>query len=536
MSDKQLYNICCAFFKKSKIKVNKTVLRDMLFKHPDYPSLAALADACYALNIEYCAVKVSPDYIKQHTLPLIAHLYEENGTFVIIEKIRNENVRYFHPTNGQTKEPMDVFCEKWDGIIFETKGTSSSIKSEANCSFHAKKNINAFSRLFIIVFVSILVGFSIMSVPHDQYVFLFYALFFIKIIALFICINIVCHEFGKLTKLAHKVCRHGNRIDCNEVLSSSGSKVFRTINLGDVGLVYFFGGIVCIIISPAINATQPIVDSLLFISLCSIPYIIYSVYYQAFVLKKWCILCVSILTCLLVECILFVITYDHLYFSTLTLKSVLSIVFCFLLTICSWIWLKPCIQTIMDGERYKYQYFRLKRNSRIFNALLSTSPPIEMNVSERDIIIDNSQSTSVDVLTFLINPDCTPCAKLHKNFEEIRAKSKKKFKFIYRFLAFKDQQIKEALHLIELYLEKGPSVFEDAVGKWFRTPKYQLLEKEYPVKEISQKAIAILRVHNEWARRNSIAYTPVMFFNNKQIDNLYLQDDIKWIILYLSNE
>lgn len=92
---------------------------------------------------------------------------------------------------------------------------------------------------------------------------------------------------------------------CDAVLNSKASKLFGIIKMSDIGIVYFMGGLVLLLFSfYGMTEVQKTLDMTSFLSVCSFPYIIFSLSYQRLKVKKWCPLCLGVLTVLLLENIL----------------------------------------------------------------------------------------------------------------------------------------------------------------------------------------------------------------------------------------
>src|SRR5204862_7152105 len=115
-----------------------------------------------------------------------------------------------------------------------------------------------------------------------------------------------------------RVCRPTARISCMDVLSSPAAKLFGWIPLSDIGLVYFAGSITALATSALSN--DGALRVLAAFNLAALPYMIFSIYYQAFRLRRWCVLCVAVQIVLWLE-LLLLYGGAHTYVTTATLDA-----------------------------------------------------------------------------------------------------------------------------------------------------------------------------------------------------------------------
>ena len=91
-------------------------------------------------------------------------------------------------------------------------------------------------------------------------------------------------------------CSSGSeKKNCHAVLSSEGARLFGSYKLTDLSLTYFAGHTMGIFLLSIQGLGLFPINVL---GLLSLPITIYSVYYQAFKLKTWCFLCLSIVAIL----------------------------------------------------------------------------------------------------------------------------------------------------------------------------------------------------------------------------------------------
>lgn len=117
-------------------------------------------------------------------------------------------------------------------------------------------------------------------------------LLMLKTIGLVTSVFLVLGEMGH--PIFKKVCLKGEKIDCYAVMASPAARLMGLIPMADLGVLYFFGGIVVI----AFSVNHPLFFKQIFLlavlNLLTLPYTLFSVTYQALAVKKWCQLCLVV--------------------------------------------------------------------------------------------------------------------------------------------------------------------------------------------------------------------------------------------------
>ncbi|MCD7849937.1 MAG: vitamin K epoxide reductase family protein [Parabacteroides sp.] len=129
--------------------------------------------------------------------------------------------------------------------------------------------------------------------------------------------------------MSEKVCKIGKYTGCEDVLNSPAAKI-GNISMSDIGIVYFAGGIFTLALSVYVGQQYLVFPVLLLFSLCSIPYILFSISYQAFKVRKWCPFCLSVIFMLLLECLLAIFDMKSYSFDTSLLQGITLCGLCFL--------------------------------------------------------------------------------------------------------------------------------------------------------------------------------------------------------------
>jgi uncharacterized membrane protein len=113
-----------------------------------------------------------------------------------------------------------------------------------------------------------------------------------KMAGLGACVLLVMGELGH--PLFTRICPKGEKLDCHAVMESPAAKLFGRIPMADLGAIYFSGGILLICFSAVHPHFFHRVFLLALLNLFTLPYTIFSVVYQALVVKRWCVFCLTV--------------------------------------------------------------------------------------------------------------------------------------------------------------------------------------------------------------------------------------------------
>lgn len=507
------------------VPVSCSSLNEYWQAHPDYLSMVFFADACEKYKINYAALEVSRADLGKNGFPFITHLVNEGGHFVVVEDINKETqeITYYHPSKGYVTGPLKDFLEHWSGSVFYALPNDQS--GEPHYFRKRVKEIvgrQAYPLFGIILFL--LLGNSLFLI-HPILAQPFLLLLGVKIAGLFICITLLHHELIGENRISQAVCRNGKYTSCDEVLQSPASHLWG-ISMSDLGFVYFSGGVISLIFSLFLNIQSVTLTVLFILTLCTIPYAWFSVYYQLIKIRKVCPFCMSVIATLVLE---WIVVFSHWKAMEMGYTSwwLLFPLGCMLWVVCGWIIVKPVIQKAKDGTTYKYKYLRLKKNPHIFNASLEKKNATDMDIIENELRIGNPDATTT--ITYVINTHCAPCARMHRRIHSIVEDFGKDICVVVRFMPANNNR-QETLFLIRLYHSQGASVFSEALHEWFQHKNYNQLVQQYS--EVKEYALEneLIQHWTKWFDKEDISSTPTLFLNDKKIDQEYDIDDIYWLV------
>ena len=509
--------------RKFKIKVTDTSIREYLLAHPYYPSLKSVCDALKKWAIEYYALKLEIDEIKDLELPFIAHL--KMSELVFVEKIENNNVFYSAIEGENTMEKFTEFAKKLSGAVIVLENGENAAEKEYK-QIRQNEILNKILLPFGI-FTALLLGLLSISMSYGDWgakqTLPFWGLITTKITGIAASLLLVMHEFKIKSSITDKICSFSSKTGCDEVLASNASHLFGWFNWADAGLVYFIGTLFYLLGSVGNSS----IGFLAVISLVSLPYPLFSIYYQSVKLKKWCPFCVLVQIVLITE---FIFLFPII--KTMAFHGVDAIILInsFFIPAALWLLYKAYYSKLVDFKINQYSFLQFKRNAEIFDFLLKKNGYREISEDKNSLIL-GSPDAPVTVTAFL-SLYCGPCAKAFKQLQ-LLLHNCTELKINVIFSVYNDDETKKAINtLYYLKSEKGTEATLNFLDKWYSLQKplrKQLLSID-TIPEIFNNAQQIGYRNKEFFEKYQVDGTPKIFVNGYLFPIQYKYSDIEYYI------
>ncbi|GHV58448.1 hypothetical protein FACS1894182_10820 [Bacteroidia bacterium] len=113
-------------------------------------------------------------------------------------------------------------------------------------------------------------------------------LIILNFLEIYIAYLLVQKQLHTGSKYADKICSLFSKSDCNNVLESKVAKLWGVFGWSEIGLGYFVTNVLILIFLPFF------VGWLALINILTLPYSVWSVWYQKFKAKQWCTLCLIV--------------------------------------------------------------------------------------------------------------------------------------------------------------------------------------------------------------------------------------------------
>jgi len=513
--------------KKNNIQVDIAELDFQLSSHPDFPSLSSVSGVLNHFGVENFSLKVpsNNETLDLLTEPFLAVIKQEKGTVLKVVEVDGDIVNVYNDKGQLKTHDRQSFLEIFDSIILGIEKTELNTKPVSESS----RNREFASTLFWITVLVFTLCPLLFTQDLPSLIF-----FWLLTSGIFVGHSIVKQEEGNPTQFGEAVCAaSGTKASkgCQDVLKSEGSKILG-FKLSDSSVVYFLGMSVsfCLLVISGLS-WQP----LFLMNLITIPIILYSVYYQAFVLKSWCRLCLAIVTIATLSLAISFISIDwSLAFSV---QQGAIIAFGFLISASLWYRLSSLNLNLTETTEELKSNLRFVRKYSVFKNLLLQSEPVDTTISGiQDITFGDTESPLEIVL--VTNPYCGHCPEVHEHMDKIMATPfGSKVKFTIRFNVPTDTLNKGpapiALRLLEIFSIQGAedclqairgiysSKSEEERARWFELWGKPNKPNEYE---------GVLKKHSGWCVENGLGFTPAILVNGRQFPKEYKRNNLIFFV------
>lgn len=380
----QVFNALKTMLQRLDVKVPNSVIRSLL-DTPVGASLRGISDALDSLNIENNVYQLPKEYLKELEYPYIMVLTNQKETFVVV-------------TND---EERDVAIPGWDGVVLATQMTEKTLIYKY-VSFRNFIESIVNHQLFLIIALLVVV-YTLIYKPGIL------SAFHAFLSGLGLWISTILLEKEYLGDKHEKFCKIGKVIDCEKVLNSKGSQFLGVFKMSD--LAFLFYSTLLFLFLMANDNWQGYSFTLMLIG-CA--FTIYSVLYQAIVIRKVCLYCMTINIVVWLDTIIFILNNQ-----TISLHKPFSFIMSGCVAYMLWLFVSRNLALTAQNTSLKSKASALY-NRDIFDWLLSKERPMD-DVDDKYAEVGGEDNG--DVITMFVHPNCKNCKRVYQHIPELRKKT-----------------------------------------------------------------------------------------------------------------
>ncbi len=503
-------------------------IQDELDTHPDYDTLLAVTDVLAHFGVSSQAYRITNADLQQVPVPFIANTQKKGSEFLLVRQVSADYIVINNGNGPSGKISRQKFSGIFSGVVLaidqenvvtEAGGT---LKQNVGTAFETLRYPVAFLFLSIILLVSVATHLPYLS--NLTWLLALTVLF--KTAGLITAILLLVQSINSNNPLIQKLCG-GKNTDCNAILSSDAAKVFEGLTWSEVGFFYFAGTWLVLLFGSSSVAELQI---LAWLNLISLPYTVYSIYYQARVAKQWCILCCTVQALLWLEFVP-MLTYLQQPLRWLNRMQAGNLLIALLLPVAIWLLLKPMLLQLQKVKPMQYQLRRLKYNTDLFNNMLKNQPQYALPDEDWSIVLGNTEAANI--ITMVSNPYCPPCNKTHQQLSEWLGNGND-LQVRIIFTANNDENDHKTpvvRHLMALNELPDKSLVEKALHGWYaqKEKSYESWAKAYPI-QLNEANYYKLDKQKAWCQLAEVKATPTLLVNGCRLPEVYQLQDIKYLL------
>ena len=514
------------------IKLTKCLLCKELEEHPDFPSLGAVKDVFGKFNISSIALKLEDksniEKIEGCFLAQIIDIKNNSNLFAIIYSQDEDKLNWYNPIKKK-KELIDrdFFLDLFTGYIFYAESNKNSGDREYSYTRKKENQSNMFSILLSVSIFSYLL-FSLFFIKTNFVKIYFVVFILFLLLGGVITALMLLYEYDNNSSTLRKICNSSRKVNCLAVLSSKGSIIWG-VPWTVIGFSYYLGLLFSLLTN---SFSTNIFVAVSYFNILSLPYIIYSVYYQKFIVKQWCVLCLLVQFINLALFILSVLVgsfSDSFKFDFLSIFSIFgSFILSFGVSYLLWLY----IQKLRDNKDSSSLLKMIKYNRDVFFSLLKNERKIEGITNDFGVILGNPNG-SIHIVK-VCNPYCYYCSLSHPVLSQL-VKNNDEIKLQIIFFVNPDSDEYEHTP-IETFLGayyEGKDI-ELILSDWYNDEDKKLEDfiRLHPITvDNSSKNKSNATSMFDFCMKNKITYTPTIFINGYELPEIYNFSDLLYFFI-----
>lgn len=510
------FNYLFQYLEKENVVFDKTEFLFQIQSHPDYPSLLSITDTLNFFDIQNGVIKISASEVESLPSRFVAFLNVENkrSQLYLIEKKKNN---YSYLLDKKAVEIGEsILKSSWNGIVLLIEK-----EEKENTIVRNKKNV-----FWILPSFCLILFFSILFMVEENLKAKLFFLF--PIVGILFSIAALKDLLGAKSELISNFCNITSSASCSRVIDSKKWKIFSYLDLSSLSIVFYTTQLIALFVFLLSNNTAEYFCIQRILLFCSAPVVLLSIYYQKFVEKKWCPICLVIVSILVLELGTLLSFQENKY--NISLKSLVLFGFVFFVVAFIWIRLKTMLSEQKELREFQISGNRFMRNYWVFKNSLVSKDKIKLPNSP---IVLGKKDDNVEI-TLITNPFCGYCKSAHEILEKILIKNHDNLKIKVLFnidVDAADEETKKFVRcLMAIYLGEGQDFFMEALNYWFKTKNLKDWMKIYDFPCDKEKIDSIYREQNNWCKNSDFNFTPAIFINGYQYPKVYSRENLEFFV------
>ncbi len=276
------------------IKLHRDTVAERLGEHPDYPTLLSIKDVVSACGMDTFAVRLEENQLDDIQLPFLSQMRPDksgNRHFTVLRPLAGNKMEYLDPdTQKWNLFPRSEFMARFSLVALFAEPDQEALAS-GRVDHSIGQRIGTWTK-YVLPLILVIGSGCLGVFQANSFGFSFTLYYWLFGAGAVIGSLLLLYETDRHNPIVKQVCSGGSgSVNCDAVLGSRGSRLFG-LSWSQVGFTYFVGGFVILTLNDGPSGSYLYLLALL--SIVSLPYIVYSLYYQWRVVRQWCRLCLMV--------------------------------------------------------------------------------------------------------------------------------------------------------------------------------------------------------------------------------------------------
>ena len=363
---------------------------------------------------------------------------------------------------------------------------------------------------------------SILRTPSSFSMWMIVALFTMNLAGCYLSYLLMTRQLRTTSNVADRICSLLKSNTCSNLLDTTASKAAFDISWSEIGAAYFgVNFLVILLYSNTIIVLCPY-------ALGALSYSMWSIWYQRFRARVWCVLCLMVQGVFIVQAITY-LTYFYLNPHLVDANKISSCgIMDFILITSSYIasilivhQLASIISKAHQADQWHSNFRNFKLRKEIFDCLLEREERYEPSVNSQ---IRFGNPNAQYRLTILSNPYCNPCGAMHARMSGIQLTD---CSVEMVFASFGEKYDRVCRLMIAAYMQLGAEHAWKLYEEWYSKgkTKQEAFFDGLGLNETSAEVREEYNNHKEWSKRTALTATPTILVNGFKMPQSYTMED-----------
>ena len=509
-------DIFVRYLKLLGVKYTKKYAKELCESNPNKNNLYGLSSLLdkYQVDNEGLLLDRSKSSLSKIDPPFVVEMKEGFG--IVLEKDA-EKINLLISKKKKTIS-CDEFVKNWSGVVLISEINEKS--GEPNYSENRKASLlSIFEKcLFGTSLILFLLFCGIENGLFSECGLVFSLL--LNILGFCVCWLLIDNQIDSSRGYIDSLCPLlGGGKDCNHILKSDASRLFGYIAWSEIGISFYISNLWLIFCFTNLYAYLSV------ISVCSLLFTFWSVYYQKYEAKEWCFLC------LLVVFSLWLLFVNNLVFGLIKIPNfkggdLISVLCIYLIPLFCVHLLLPVFMKFSKLTEVSRRFKQLKSDEDIFRSLLKSS---RKYVIDKYLGIFWGDFEAKNTITVISNPYCKPCGEIHSSLKAMLVNTGAKYNIQYIFVTYNQTLEKSIALFMAMSQNLSPSKFDAFLDDWFSSDdrkKQDIMNRKYLFNFNDECWLENIKDQKKFAKSVDVMATPTLFFNGYLLPDKYDVEDL----------
>ena len=489
------------------VKHTRAYADEVYSAQPFRESMYGLSVMLGRFHVENRCVKLSDkEHIRNISFPIVVVI---GGRYFIATGISDDKVTLITASGKTTGIPVNVFIEKWSGILLTVRKTAYSIEPDY-AAHHKEQRLSQIKNFLLAACAAVLLAAGIAwNDLRGQW--WWYAVMLIDLAGIGVGYLLLQKELHIDNGFTDRLCGLIKESHCEDVTESDAASFFGLAKMSEIGAGFFGVNLLALLFFPGVVSAMAIV------AVAVLPFTFWSVWYQKFRARSWCVLCLSTLALMWLQAgVLWAGGAFGYYAGFPALVSSLIVLFAaYGLTVLAIGRGMALLNRGKERDLWQQRYNTLKADDKVVEAFEKDAPEFGVEDAECSGLIFGNPDAERRITVFS-NPYCGPCAMMHERIKDMPADD---CCVQYVLTYFSDDLSDINRYIIAAYKQLGAERTWQIMTDWYAGGKSLKADffKEMGLDPGTPEVSAEFDKHSRWRAGKPLAGTPTVLMNGREI-------------------